>query len=105
MSLQAAPALELASEEQGLAELNAVTGDRVMAESNAADLDSAQFPLPSGPDSTAGETLLPLLPLADALVTQINGCMMSWLSGQDCVVSERPWTPHCCADAKQSARW
>ena len=60
MFLQAAPALELASEEQGLAELIAVTGDRTMAESNAADSDSAQFPLPSGQDSTAGETLLPL---------------------------------------------
>ncbi len=60
MSLQAAPALELTSEEKELAELNAVTDDRTMVESNAADSDSAQFLLPLGQDSAAGESLLPL---------------------------------------------
>eukprot|EP00891_Asterochloris_glomerata_P009398 jgi/Astpho2/9398/Aster-01663 len=55
-TLQAAPALELTSEEKELAELNAVTDDRMMVESIAADSDSAQFLLPLGQDSAAGPT-------------------------------------------------
>ena len=60
MSLQAAPALELTSEEQEPAELTAVIDDRMTAESSAADSDGAQFPFPSGQDSAAGESLMPL---------------------------------------------
>ena len=94
MSLQAVPALELTSEEQEPAELDAITDDRMMAESNAAVSDSAQFPLSPGQHSAAGEGLLPLWQML--WLHKSCSSMMSWRSGQDRVAGERL----CCADAK-----